>query len=155
MPRLRRLSEAGLDLAALRQDVAGWYAARQQSKAIENQLNRTKKQLQALVQEHGEREPVKGHIFLSLEESVGDRRISKLKNECSTTTGLNEEAAEEILKAKGLWDEMVEMVPVLDQSKVFAAHYDNKITEDELGRMFPQRITYRLIMLDDEDKPVY
>jgi hypothetical protein len=62
--------------------------------------------------------------------------------------------AERILKEKGLWDEVVEWVPVLDEGKVHAAYYDRKITDDELSRMFPQRVSYSLILLDDADRPV-
>lgn len=135
--------------------VDGWYAVKQQTAMLTNKLNEDKKALQAMVHEWGQTDPSNGNIFLDLEEPVGDRKITRLKSQSATTTGFNENAAEEILRSKGLWDDMIEMVPVLDQSRVHAAFYDNKITEAELAAMFPKRTSYTFVLLDDNDKPVY
>jgi hypothetical protein len=154
MARLRRREEEALDLATLRHQVEGWWGVKFQSKLITSSLNEGKDALLKIVQRFGETEPSKGSIFLELGEPVGDRKILRLKAQRSVGTGLNTEVAERILKEKGLWDEVVEWVPVLDEGKVHAAYYDRKITDDELSRMFPQRVSYSLILLDDADRPV-
>lgn len=141
-------------MTALRLDVEGWWGVKRQSKLIAQQLNTGKEQLKKIVQRFGEVEPEKGSIILDLDEPVSDRKIVKLKLQRSSTPGINQEACEEILRAKGLWDEMVEWVPQLDEGKVHAAFYDRKITDDELSRMFPQIVNYSFILLDDSDKPV-
>jgi hypothetical protein len=153
---LRRPSaEPDLNLPGLRRMVDGWYAVKQQTSMLTAKLNEEKKALQSAVHKYGQTDPSNGNIFLDLEEPVGDRRIFRLKSQAATVPGFNEEAAEEILRAKGIWDDMIEMVPVLDQSRVHAAFYDNKITEDELAIMFPKRTQYTFVLLDDNDKPVY
>jgi hypothetical protein len=154
VPRLKRQQEEVLDLAALRREVEGWWGVKFQSKLIAKQLNAGKDQLKKMVERFGITDPTSGSIFLDLDEPVGDRKIVKLKAQRSVTTGLNPEEAERILKAKGLWDEVVEWVPQLDEGKVHAAYYDRKITDDELSRMFPQSINFSLILLDDNEKPV-
>ena len=154
MARLRRREEEALDLADLRHEVEGWWGVKFQSKLISQQLNAGKDKLKKLVERFGVTDPTSGSIFLDLDEPVSDRKIVRLKAQRSVTTGLNPDAAETILKQKGLWDEMVEWVPVLDEGKVHAAFYDHKITDDELSRMFPQSINFSLILLDDNDKPV-
>lgn len=154
MGRLRRREEEEIDLNRLRQDVEGWWSIKAQSKLIAKHLSDGRDTLMKIVQRHGVTDPTSGSIFLDLDEPVSDRKILKLKAQRSVTNGLNPDAAEQILKAKGLWDEMVEWIPQLDQGKVHAAFYDRKITEDELSRMFPQAIHFSLILLDDSDKPV-
>jgi hypothetical protein len=154
MARLRRREEERVDLNQLRQDVEGWWAIKAQSKLIAKHLSAGRDSLMKIVQRCGVTDPTSGSIFLDLDEPVSERKIVKLKAQRSVTNGLNPDAAEQILKAKGLWDEMVEWVPVLDQGKVHAAFYDRKISEDELSRMFPQSINFSLILLDDNEKPV-
>ena len=153
MPQ-RRTAERP-DLISLRREVDAWYGVKHQSNLITNQLNKGKKALQAILEKFGEPDPSTGSLFLDLGEPVGDHKISKLKNQKATSTSCNVEKAEEILRSKGMWDEMVELVPVLDEGLVRAAYYDNRITDDELAQMFPQRVSYTFVLLDDADKPVY
>lgn len=156
MARLQRRVETPLDIETVRRDVEEWYGVKRQAKFINEQLNRGKETLKKIVQRHGTADPTTGSLFLELDEAVpaGDRKILKLKNQRSVGTSFNEAAAEQILKDKGLWDEMVEMVPVIDEGRIHAAYYDNRITENELSRMFPQSISFSFILLDDSDKPV-
>lgn len=153
MARLRRTQEE-LDLVALRQEVGGWWGVKAQTKFLTKQLNAGKEALLKIVQRHGEVQPETGSLFLELSEPISDRKIVRLKAQRSETKGINAEACEKILKDKGLWDEMVEWVPQLDEGKVHAAYFDKKITDDELSRMFPSSVHFSLILLDDADKPV-
>jgi hypothetical protein len=90
-----------------------------------------------------------------LEEPIGDQRIRYLKSLCVTSKNLiNDEAAEQILSDKGMWEEVTEVVRVPDQSRIQAAYYDNRITDDELARMFPAVTSYRFFLLDEDEKPV-
>jgi hypothetical protein len=154
MPRLHRREEETLDLASLGHEVEGWWGVKAQSKLITQQLNAGKERLLKMVQRHGEVEPEKGSLFLELDEPVSDRKITKLKAQRAEVPGINEEVCERILREKGLWDEMIEWVPRLDEGKVHAAYFDRKITKSELDRMFPSKVHFTLILLDDEDKPV-
>jgi len=154
MARLVRRSDETLDLNVLRHDVEGWWGVKYQSKMITKALEGGKAALLKMVQRHGETDPETGSLFLDLEEPVSDRKITRLKAQRAEVTGINAEACEKILKAKGLWNDMVEMVPQLDEGKVHAAYYDKLITDDELSRMFPRSVRFSLILLDETDKPV-
>jgi hypothetical protein len=154
MPRLHRQRDEELDFATLGHQVEGWWGIKYQSKLITKRLNEGKEALLKIVQRYGETQPETGSLFLELDEPVGDRKIVQLKAQRSETQEFNEEACEKILKDKGLWDDMVEWVPRLDEGKVHAAYFDKKITDDELARMFPRRVSFSLILLDDADKPV-
>lgn len=152
-PTLRRRAEE-LDLETLREQVSAWYAVKRQSSVITDKLNEGKKKLVEIVQRFGEKDPEKGSLFLKLEEPVGEKRISVLKYQRSSSRGTNEQEIERILRRKDLWDSMTRTIQVPDSDLIFAGYYDGKITEDELEQMFPQNIRFSFILLDDNEKPV-
>jgi hypothetical protein len=151
---IRRPVEEPFDLDAVRDEVDRWYAVKRQSALITKQLDKGKEEIKKLVARYGTVQPESGSRVLDLGQPVGERKICKLKYQRSVTQGFNEQACREILEAKGLWDEMIEMVPQLDQSRINAAFFDRKITQEELDQMFPQRISHSLVLLDDNDKQV-
>jgi hypothetical protein len=144
------------DLSQVQEIVEAWYALKRQASLITDKLNKGKKTLKDMVTQYGETDPATGSIFLKLPEPVGDRRISTLKNQCSTTPATNYGKAEEILQKKGLWESMTRTRTVvdLDADAIFAGYYDGKITETELDQMFPKTTSYSFWLLDDDDKPV-
>jgi hypothetical protein len=155
MPSLRRPT---LDLRQLRDDVDGWYALKRQSTLLSNQLNVGKKKLKEMVQRFGTVSPESGSIIIQLEEPIeaGDRKIVTLQNRRSASKVANPEAIERILRAKGMWDEVLitETVTHYDEGAIFAAYYDHRITDDELALMFPVTESYSFYLLDDGGKPV-
>lgn len=153
-PRLRRTAETELDLDALRSEVSEWYALKREAAVVKEELDQRTKRIKTALQKYGEVEPEKGHIILDLGEPVGEARISQLRNQKRDTQVMNEGTVEEILTDKGMWDEMTELIRVPDESRIRAAYYDNRISEDELAQMFPVTTTYALFALDDFGKPV-
>ena len=97
-----------------------------------------------------------GSFFLDLDEAVSERRIRTVKAQRAVGQRPDDEEIEKILKAKGLWDDIVEWVsvPQIEEGKVHAAYYDRLITDEELDRMFPKTEHFSLILLDDDNKPV-
>ena len=85
----------------------------------------------------------KGNYFLELPQPVDG--IVRLEKQKRTIRKLDEVAAEEILTAdKSLADEIYETVRVVNEDKLMAAYYEGKLTEDELERMFPAKISWAL-----------
>ena len=155
MPRrLIRASAEPLDLTSLRKEVSDWFALKRQVNLVTDKLNHGTKIMKELLQKYGEKDPSDGSIYLDLGDPIGDERISFLKNLCVTSDQMNEEVAEEILSDKGMWEEMTEVIRVPDPSRIKAAYYDKRITDDELARMFPKVTNYRFFLLDDSRKPV-
>jgi hypothetical protein len=142
------------DLDAVREDVSAWYAMKRRVNVISDQLDQGTKRLKALLQKYGERDPSDGSIYLDLGGPMGDERIAYLKNLCVSSKRMNEDVAEEILGDKGMWEEMTEVIRIPDESRILAAYYDKRITDDELARMFPQVTSYRFFLLNDDRKPV-
>jgi hypothetical protein len=151
----RHATEDDLDRDALREEVRQWFALKQQANLLAPRLDKGTKRFKELLQKYGEKDPADGSLYLDLGEPVGSLGIRFLKNLCVTSNNvINDEAAEEILSGKGMWEEMTEIIRVPDQARINAAYYDNRITEAELKQMFPQVTSYRFFVLDEERKPV-
>lgn len=84
----------------------------------------------------------KGNYFIELPQAIDG--IVRLEKQKRTIRKLDEQTAEEILKDNGLEDEIYETVRVVNEDKLMAAYYEGKISEDELERMFPAKISWAL-----------
>lgn len=84
----------------------------------------------------------KGNYFIELPQPIDG--IVRLEKQKRTIRKLDEQTAEEVLKDNGLEDEIYETVRVVNEDKLMAAYYEGKISEDELERMFPAKISWAL-----------
>lgn len=105
--------------------------------------SKIKKDLTEALDELGE-EDDKGHIVLPVDDEVSgvnnvirQRRVSKV---------LDIEVAEELLKERGLHERCITMVPVLNEDEIMAAYYDNLLTEEDIDKMFPSKVTWALVI---------
>jgi hypothetical protein len=84
----------------------------------------------------------KGNVFFELEQEVDG--IVRLEKQRRVSRKLDETAAEEIITDKKLDDELYKTVRIVDEDAVMAAHYEGKLTEDEIEKMFPAKIVWAL-----------
>lgn len=85
----------------------------------------------------------KGNVQLDLDSDIlGVVRIEKQRR---VSRKLDELRAEELIEANGLGDELYKMVRTIDEDALMAAHYEGRITEDELDEMFPAKVTWALM----------
>ena len=121
MRRLQRTKPL-LDLGTVRDDVDKWYATKRQLNFVSEKLEAGKTALKSLVQKYGEQDS-KGSFLLDLEEPVGEQKIMTLKNQrVDYRPVLIEDTASQILKDKGLYDEMTETVVQLSEDRIYAAY---------------------------------
>lgn len=86
----------------------------------------------------------KGHLWLHLPHEVDG--FTALQRQRKVSQSLDSDKAEEILKSKGLFDRCYVMQPVLKEDEVMAAHFEGLITEEEIDKMFPQKVTYAFLV---------
>ena len=99
------------------------------------------KSIKAFVQDNGEPDD-QGHLWVNFDEPVDGCVALQMQRKVSKP--LNEEKAESILNAAGIYDECTTTVTVIDQDAIMAAHYAGKLTEDEVDAMFPPSISFAL-----------
>jgi hypothetical protein len=118
-----------------------------QEKTVKNRLASIKKALSEDLELFGEPDD-KGNLIFSFDEPAG--KITALQRQRRVSQGFDQEAAEEILKAKTvdtgvtLWDACTEekVIRELDDDAVLAAHFNDQLTDEELERIYPKIVTW-------------
>lgn len=83
-----------------------------------------------------------GSLLLPLEDLGLDGDFKLAKYERRISTSLDEDAAEDLLKAKRLYTKCTQTITVLDEDKISALWYEGKLTDDEYHSMYPQKETW-------------
>lgn len=91
----------------------------------------------------GEGEPDdKGNIFIELDSAIND--VVRIEKQRRVTRKLDELTAEQVIETLGLGDEVYKTVRVLDEDALMAAHYEGKISEEDIELMFPAKVVWAL-----------
>lgn len=86
----------------------------------------------------------RGHRVLTVEdETVGDITLTRQRR---VSKSLNMEIAEDILTKKGIKDQCIKMVPMIDEAEIMAAFYENYLTEEDIDAMFPSKVSYAFLL---------
>jgi hypothetical protein len=88
-------------------------------------------------------EDSKGNIQLELDSAIDG--VARLEKQRRVTRTLNELVAEEIIEANGLGEEVYKTVRQIDEDALMAAHYEGKISEEDLDNMFPAKVVWALM----------
>lgn len=77
-----------------------------------------------------------GSLFFDFEETISDGKneYKGMEKRRSVPIRFDEEVAERILKAKGVYDEA--LTPVIDQDKIYRLQAEGKITDKDIDKMF-------------------
>ena len=86
----------------------------------------------------------KGNIILELPQEV-DGYVSVVKQK-RVSRKVDELIAEEIITEKGMEDTLYKTIRVVDEDALMAALYNDELTEEEIDQMYPQKITWALIL---------
>jgi hypothetical protein len=108
--------------------------------AIQNDV---KEKLRNGLKELGEVDD-RGHVVVEINDDVTG--IKRVLNQRKVSKSLDMDIAEDILKEKGLHERCVTMIPVLDEEAIMAAYYEGLVTEEDIDKMFPAKITWALVM---------
>jgi hypothetical protein len=84
----------------------------------------------------------KGNVILELESTIEE--VVRLEKQRRVTRKLDENKADEIIAEKQLEDTVYEMKRVINEDALMAAHYEGKISEDEIDKMFPAKVVWAL-----------
>ena len=121
---------------------SAWLEAKERYDAAKKEMDKYRPSLMEALDELGD-EDENGHRFLDLPVQVG--KWVGLQRQRRVTDTVDEQAALELLKEKGLEDRCVKMVPQIDQDAIYAALYEGLLSEDDIYAMFPPRVTYALV----------
>jgi len=86
----------------------------------------------------------KGNIVLELPQEV--EGYSSVIKQRRVSRKIDEERAEAIIAERGLEDTLYKTVRVIDEDALMAALYNDELTEAEVDDMYPQSITWALVL---------
>lgn len=136
-------SEPLQDMEPIRRELQQYVSLKEESDALTDRLGTLKKRLTSYIEDLGSPNE-KGSIVLPISDDrtgvkaiVKQRRVSKK---------FDESAANKILKKNGLEEACMTTITVLDQDAVMAAYYEGKLTDADIDEMFPESVSWALIM---------
>ena len=109
--------------------------------SLESRQKELREKLFAKIDEDGF-EDDKGNVVLELAATVEE--VVRLEKQRRVTRKIDEIKADEVIAEKQLGDEVYEMKRVINEDALMAAHYEGKISEEELDEMFPAKIVWAL-----------
>lgn len=117
---------------------------------LKSQLDYFEKEQKALrallfenLDEIGE-EDDKGNVVIELPEEV--EGYSSVVKQRRVSRKIDESLAEEIIVKHGLEDVLYKTIRVVDEDALMAALYEDVLTEEEVDGMYPQTITWALVL---------
>ena len=90
------------------------------------------------------------HLSFTLDLPV--RGVVRVVWQSKVSRTVDEEVAETIARSKNIYDHLFVMRPVLSEEAVLAAMDDGLITDEELDRIFPSKITRALVLEKEKRK---
>jgi hypothetical protein len=130
-----------LDTEQYAADVEQFLALEAQMAEFDKRKKEIRLRLVDAIEQFGEADD-KGHIFLDLPDEV--RGVAGLKWERRVSRNLDADKAEKVLDKQGLLADAQTTITVLDESKIEALFYEDKITKRQYDSMFPETETRAL-----------
>ena len=59
--------------------------------------------------------------------------------------------AEALLKERGIYDKCVKMIPVLQEDAIMSCVYTDELSEADIDKMFPSKISYAFLVKASND----
>jgi ribosome-interacting GTPase 1 len=127
------------DTKSLTNEAKQYIALKEQIAFLQDRQKEIKSRLTDAVKELGEVDG-RGHITLELEGGI------KLTNQRRESRSLDEDYAVNLLKEKGIYEECIKVVEVLQEDSIMAAVYKGQLTEEDVDTMFPTKVTYAFLI---------
>ncbi|CAB4128984.1 hypothetical protein UFOVP225_120 [uncultured Caudovirales phage] len=136
-------NESGPDLDPIRREVQQYVTLKDEADAITERVNTIKKRLTGYIEDLGEPNE-KGSIVLTVDDDrTGTRSIVKQRR---VSKQFDEDKANAILQSKGVFETCTKTITVLDQDAVMAAYYEGKLTDEDIDTMFPEKVTWAIVL---------
>lgn len=143
MPRIKSEESRIVDDNSFEASAKQYIFVKKQVDYFDSQLKSLKEKIFEHVDAAGEVDG-NGNVFVELPDEIeGVRTIQKQRR---VTRKIDELAADEVIVEKGLEEELYKTIRVVDEDALMAALYEGKLTEEEIDKMYPQKVVWALIL---------
>lgn len=132
-----------MELEPIKREVQQYVALKGEIDQLTDRRDVIKKRLMAHVEQNGEANE-KGSLVFDVNDEVTNTRAVVKQRRVSKV--FNESAAEQILKAKGVYDSCTKTIVTLDEDAVMGAYYKGDLTDDDIDSMFPEKVIWALVL---------
>lgn len=130
-------------LEDLRTSLRQYLSLKGEVELLTNRINILKSRLTEHVESSGETTD-KGHITLTVDDPIKGEVVLTKQRKVSKPLDIN--VAEALLEERGIKEQCIKMIPTLDDAAIMAAYYQGKLTEEDIDKMFPEKVTYAFIV---------
>jgi hypothetical protein len=143
-----KTTEPLLQAGRLQRAVEQWRKLKKIGEDSIKEASKERDVLKGFVQRQGHRD-ADGHFWVELDEMIqlpGTKPFNAIKNERHVSDQVDEDVAETILTKLGLYDEVFDMVPVLNQDKFEKLYREGRISRRDYNRIVTQVETFNFVM---------
>ncbi|MFI2616698.1 hypothetical protein [Streptomyces sp. NPDC018584] len=125
---------------------AQWALIKDRVETQQTLLDSLKSDMVEDLKEYGVRDD-KGSYVIDLGRSyeVAGKKFTGLKYQKGTTRIADEDTAERLGKAKGLYDRLFPAQPAFDAQEVYVCFQEGLLSEEEVDEIFPEKVTWSFV----------
>lgn len=131
------------ELEPIKREVQQYVSLKNEIDMLTDRRDTIKKRLMGHVEANGEPNE-KGSLIFEINDEVSNTRSIVKQRRVSKV--FNEKTATEILNEKNLYEKCTKTVVTLDEDAVMSAYYSGELDDDDIDKMFPEKIIWALVL---------
>jgi hypothetical protein len=137
-----------MSLLDIKSNLRQYLSLKKEVEVLTKRQDELKSRLKSTVEASGETDD-RGHVTLKVDDEItGEVTLTQQRRVSKT---LDMDIAEAILKERGIYDKCVKMIPVLQEDAIMSCVYTDELSEADIDRMFPSKISYAFLVKASND----
>ena len=137
-----------MSLLDIKSNLRQYLSLKKEVEVLTKRQDELKSRLKSTVEASGETDD-RGHVTLKVDDEItGEVTLTQQRRVSKT---LDMDIAEALLKERGIYDKCVKMIPVLQEDAIMSCVYTDELSEADIDKMFPSKITYAFLVKASND----
>ena len=132
----------------IKSNLRQYLSLKKEVEVLTKRQDELKSRLKSTVEASGETDD-RGHVTLKVDDEItGEVTLTQQRRVSKT---LDMDIAEALLKERGIYDKCVKMIPVLQEDAIMSCVYTDELSEADIDKMFPSKISYAFLVKASND----
>jgi hypothetical protein len=137
-----------MSLLDIKSNLRQYLSLKKEVEVLTKRQDELKSRLKSTVESAGETDD-RGHVTLKVDDEItGEVTLTQQRRVSKT---LDMDIAEALLKERGIYDKCVKMIPVLQEDAIMSCVYTDELSEADIDKMFPSKISYAFLVKASND----
>ncbi len=137
-----------MSLLDIKSNLRQYLSLKKEVEVLTKRQEELKSRLKSTVEASGETDD-RGHVTLKVDDEItGEVTLTQQRRVSKT---LDMDIAEALLKERGIYDKCVKMIPVLQEDAIMSCVYTDELSEADIDKMFPSKISYAFLVKASND----